>query len=369
MDIAKAFDTVSHAKLATVVKSYGINSEVCQWIKEFLSNRYQQVCVGDAVSSPVSVSSGVPQGGVIGPLLFVIYIDGLMKFISNSTRDVMLKLFADDSKLYGDESASLQEAINAFFAWTKNRQLRVAPQKCFHLSLHKNRSLTNPETFTINATTIENKTSVCDLGIIVNENMKWKQHCDYIYRKASQTSYQILKCFGTRNIWVLIHLFKTYIRPKLEFNSSVWSPYLKKDIARIESVQKRFTRYSFLRCGLTFSSYTDRLRQVNLQTLEERRLITDLVLLFKIVNDMSDMKFLDYFVFNRTNYNLRRNSLQISPLKNHNSDQWTNSFFVRVTRVWNALPEEIVKASSLSKFKSLIVKHDVSNFITLDSTY
>ena len=157
-----------------------------------------------------------------------------------------------------------------------------------------------------------------------------------------------------------------YARPLTEYNSSVWCPYLKADILKIESVQKSFTRYAFLRCGLSFTSYADRLRQVDLKSLEERRLLADLVLLFKIVYGISDINFANYFTLINSNYNLRRNSMQICPTRNHKNDQWRNSFFIRVVRVWNTLPEETVTSPTVSLFKMKLEKLDFSAFLKLD---
>ena len=368
MDIAKAFDTVSHAKLISVMKSYNIGIEFTNWLESFLDNRVQCVCIGKAVSSPRPVHSGVPQGGVVGPLVFVIYMDGILKNLGSRTNDVKMKLFADDSKIYSKNPEQLQVALNNCIAWTQNRQLKVAAHKCFQVSLAKNKPLPNNDTnYTIGMTILDKKISVSDLGVHISENLKWKEQCDLVYRKASRKCHLIMKCFKSRNIWVLLHLYKTYARPLTEFNSCVWSPYLKADISRIESIQKSFTRYAFLRCGLSFTSYADRIRQVGLKTLEERRLISDLVLLFRIVYGLSDIDFAEYFTFVTSNYSLRRNTMQIRAIKKHNNDQWRNLFFNRVIRVWNTLPEETVTAPTIMCFKNHVTKLDFSPFLKHDN--
>ena len=110
----------------------------------------------------------------------------------------------------------------------------------------------------------------------------------------------------------------------------------------------------------------DRLLQVDLKSLEERRLLSDLVLLFKIVYGISDINFANYFTLINSNYNLRRNSMQICPTRNHKNDQWRNSFFIRVVRVWNTLPEETVTSPTVSLFKMKLEKLDFSAFLKLD---
>ena len=352
-DIAKAFDSVSHNKLIHVLKSYGINDNVVKWLKEFLNDRKQQVCLGTTISSFLSVSSGIPQGSVIGPLLFIIFFDDIVTCVPQIYGRIGVKLYADDAKLYGTDQPSLQTCVNNLVSWLVDRQLTVAENKCFSLSLSKPRSNVPQANFLINNSAIISKTYAQDLGILISNNLKWSHHVNFIVGKAFSCSYQILKCFKTRSIDVLVKLFKTYVIPKLEFNSEVWSPHLKKDIDRIESVQRLFTKNAFKICGIKFTSYTDRLQKLNLFTLERRRLHKDLVLIYKIIYNLSDLKFYDYYVFAITGYNLRRHSLQIrlkNPL-NLKTEQYINSFFVRVVKFWNVLAEDIVRSPSISVFK------------------
>ena len=138
-----------------------------------------------------------------------------------------------------------------------------------------------------------------------------------------------------------------------------------KDISRVESIQRSYTKAAFRRCGIAFSSYGDRLRKVNLKSLEERRLIFDLVLTYKIVHGQSDLNFNNYFAFNNSSYNLRRHSLQIKCNKNHVSLQWRNSFFVRVVNIWNSLTENIVRANSIYEFKSKMNNFSLREFTKL----
>lgn len=175
----------------------------------------------------------------------------------------------------------------------------------------------------------------------------------------------MLKCFKSKNPSVLLHLFKTYVRPKLEFNTCVWSPFLKKDIIRIESVQRHFTRSVFLKCGLPLLSYSKRLKKLNLKSLEERRLFFDLILVYKIVHGMSDLNFNDYFVLAVTGYNLRRNTIQIKALRSHKNDQWRNSFFHRMPNIWNSLPDEVVRTPTLSCFKSRLKTVNLIPFLKI----
>ena len=132
-----------------------------------------------------------------------------------------------------------------------------------------------------------------------------------------------------KNIWTLLKLFKAYVRPKLEYNTPVWSPYLLKDILAIEKVQKRYTKIVCRRCNIPFSSYTDRLRKLDLLSLQDRRIRFDLITLFKIINNLSDLNFHSFFLFQVSSYALRNNSSKIVPKRYFTSNAWVGSFFDR----------------------------------------
>ena len=177
--------------------------------------------------------------------------------------------------------------------------------------------------------------TIRDLGVYISSDFKWAKHIDYLYKSASTVSYRIFKSFKTTNIWTLLKLFTTYVRPKLEFNSCVWSPYLKTDIFKIERIQKSFTRKAFLRCNIRFSSYQDRLDKLGIKSLQYRRITFDLILIYKIIYGYSDIKFGDYFSFKQNMYNLRGNTMKIelrSDFKNKNLLQLYHCFFNRAKK-------------------------------------
>ena len=126
--------------------------------------------------------------------------------------------------------------------------------------------------------------------------------------------------------------FRTYVRPLFEYNNPVWSPYLLKNKALVESIPKLYTKVIFRRCGISYISYQDRLYKLDLKSLERRRINYDLIFLYKIIHGLFCIKFQDYFKFTVTQYSLRKNSVQIIP--NHQTKPtnqlWQNNFFHRV---------------------------------------
>ena len=294
--------------------------------------------------------------------MFLIYINGIDICAKPIQGTGGLRLFADDAKFFSSNPSNLQSSLNLLTNWLQDYQLRLAKEKCSVVSIPQSSS--NPYFFLENSQILTSE-SIKDLGIIISDNLKWNKHIDYLYRNASVSSYQISKFSKTKNIWTLIKLFKTYVRPKLEFNTPIWSPYLSKDIEKIEKIQKTFTRYIFKKLNLPYSSYSDRLRQINLKSLEYRRLFFDLVFLYKIINGLAGINFHDYFVIKENPYMLRENQFKIeSNFKSFNSI-WHNSFFTRASKLWNSLPKTITDSKSLISFKKTLNKFNLCSIAPL----
>lgn len=361
-DISKAFDTVSHVKLISVLVNYGLNKCTITWIKNFLEIRQQQVSIGSFLSDPLPVWSGVPQGSVLGPLLFIIFINDITNCskILNPLGD--LSLFADDAKFFGTNQHLLQSSLNFVTSWTKDRQLKLAEKKCLALQICKPAKRKTSK-FTLNDYELNQSPNIKDLGIYISSDLKWADHISFIYNKASVKAYQILKTFQTNNFSTLLKLYLTYIRPILEHNTVLWSPWMKKDILKIESIQRNYLRKVFMKCGISFSSYSERLIKSKIKSLHYRRSIFDLHLLYKIVNNISDLQFSHFFTTKSTNYNMRGKTTKIYTKQTYNDPQWTNSFFARSVRLWNLLPDCICDSKTLKEFKTKLDNFDLSQFI------
>ena len=357
-DITKAFDSVNHRLLLQVLYQYGFNNQIVLWLQNFLTNRQQQVCINGATSSPLAVLSGVPQGSVIGPFLFIVFLNGITEFCSDK---VHMKMFADDSKLFSTSCNDLQNSMNLICSWLNQHQLVLAPHKCAVLKIKKKGVDDNSEIW-IDDHPVGQQLSVKDLGVFISSDMKWATHINSICHKASVRSFQLLKTIQSRNIWTFKKLFITYIRPQLEYNSQIWSPYLQEDINRVETIQRNFTKKAFERCNIPFSSYEDRLIKMDILSLQSRREFLDLLFLYKLINNFYDLDFNTFFSFKPRTYFLRTHSLQITLNDNFKSklDQWTNSFYVRTPKLWNSLPENIVKCKSITSFKSFLKTHFLS---------
>ena len=355
--MSKAFDTVSHPKLVNKLESYGIKGKILKWVRDFLHSRTQSVKVNSSFSKPLPVTSGVPQGSVLGPLLYLIYSNDIVDVLNNC----YVKIFADDCKFYlmtklMSNYLAFVDDMCKIFSWYDSNQLKIALEKCLLLQLGRHNE---HREYTINTTKINPVHSVKDLGVLITNDLEFSNHCSVISKKAFQKCALIHKTFSYKSRDFLLALYKTYVRPQVEYCSTVWNPHLLRDINLIESVQRRFTRSI---PGLSQLGYRQRLKCLKLETLEYRRLCSDLVQCFKIINGLDGLIFEEFFTFKSFRYHLRRHDKQLVEFK-FSSDVRKYSFSHRVARVWNKLPQQCVSAPSVSSFKNKLSCVDLTKFL------
>ena len=354
VDFQKAFDSVVHSKLIFKIRSVISNNFLLSWIHAFLSNRTQLVSVNNVLSNPIEVSSGVPQGSVLGPTLFLLYINDLVDTIKHS----QIMLFADDLKIFNLSSKHdlLQSDLNNLSLWSTKWQLPISYEKSNVLYIGNS----NPKfKYSLNSHPLDGFETGCkDLGIFMSKNLSFSVHCEKLVSTASKISGMLFRSFVSKDRKLLIKGYKTYVRPILEYSTPVWSPNLCADINSIESVQRRFTKRLLYGSNL---SYDNRLKQLNLQRLELRRIHFDAIMCYNIIKQ-SVLRFNDFYCY--SDYGRTRStnheSLIISTFK---SETKRHSFAIRSAYIWNHLPNEVKKAINLHIFRSKIEKVDFSRFL------
>ena len=350
MDFQKAFDTVPHKRLISKLKSYGINEDTVEWINNFLTNRLQRVNIKNECSEWVPVTSGIPQGSVLSPILFVIYMNELPEIVQSE-----LYLFADDTKIFYINSPNLcdgsvlQTDLNALVSWSEKWLLKFHPDKCMHMHLGKNQP--DDLTYFLLNTELKTVTHEKDLGVIFDNQLDFEKHICAKVNKANQIFAVIRRTFKHLDIPTFIPLYKSLVRSYLDYAASIYYPFKMKLIHQIESVQKRATKQV---PELKHLSYPERLKKLNLPTLSFRRVRGDMIEMFKITNGIYDEKvtnFIPFWTETTQRSSNRTNSLKIYPCQSR-SNARKNSFRVRITKIWNTLPNEIVCAPSLNLFKN-----------------
>ena len=358
LDFSKAFDTVPHQRLLIKLEGYGISDHVLNWIRDFLTNRSQQISVNGAKSSSAPVTSGVPQGSVLGPVLFIYYINDLP-----SVTEGILKIFADDTKAYSTvqsdaDSNKLQQCINDLTNWSEKWQLKFNSKKCKVLHIGKN----NPTySYTINDGDVTNNLSPTDfekdLGVITDPELNFDLHIQNQVKKARQLSSLILRTISYKTIDVMLPYYKHLVRPHLEYANTVWYPHLRKHIDAIERVQRNFTKHII---ELRDMNYQDRILNLGLPSLEYRRVRGDLIETYKICHKIYDPVSTNNLLnFASTNpasdsFDRRRGHPHMLTKISPNTNKYKYFFSNRVTNVWNSLPSNVATACSLNVFKNNI---------------
>ena len=324
------------------------------WISDFLTGRTQYVSVNGTSSEKVSVTSGVPQGSVLGPTLFIYYINDLPTVTSTPT-----SIFADDTKSHNqikeeEDSIQLQSCIDSLIRWSYKWLLFFNCDKCNMMHLGKNNkcyeytTCAEKQTTPLNVTTKEK-----DLGVYVDPLLNFKEHITMTIKKARGMSGLILRSLESRSSDILCPLFLSMVRPILEYANPVWCPYLRKDIDRVEKVQRHFTKRI---SGLNKMSYYERLESLNLPSLEFRRARGDMIECYKLTHELYDPLTTSTLFELDTNKSTRAHPFKLKK-KRFNTTQYQNFFTNRVINRWNSLPHSIVNADSLNVFKNRLDKH------------
>ena len=310
--------------------------------------------VVDGTSSPpLPVLSGVPQCSVLGPLLFLIFINDVTAQVSACCH---LSLFADDMALYRTihstaDFSIVQCDISSLSVWIRNNFLSLQPSKC-HAMILTHKRLPPPEgafpTLYVEGIPLTYVNSVKYLGILITSNLSWSKHISSLHLKASRLIGMLYrKFYKNAETSTLLQLYVSFIRPHLEYCSAVWDPYLVKDVEILERTQK----FGLKMCLKNWSSdYTNLLTAAKIPTLSSRRSQARLTHMFKTIHEHTD--FPDVPIERRTfHYHSRSdNSLAIKPFQCRCS-QFLNSFFPRTSTQWNSLPTSVVSQPAISAFK------------------
>lgn len=288
-DLAKAFDSVPHSMLGRKLRKFGFHGRFYSWLGSYLAGRVQYVKIGSTLSFPVPVTSGVPQGSHLGPLLFLIFINDIKLVI----RSVRFLLFADDLKLFTPvkslaDVARLESDLRAVEGWCAANGLTINIKKCQFMTISR---LDSPicVNYSIGGNLIERTHAIKDLGISYDSELSFRPHIQAISAASLKTLGFVLRNTKDFSSGTLQYLYVALVRPILEFASVVWSPYKSVDSLLLERVQNKFLKYMSIREG-TFSIGTfsaSRMRdQVGLISLKTRRLHSDIIFVSKLIRGL-----------------------------------------------------------------------------------
>ena len=359
LDFAKAFDKVDHEILIQKLKLHGIKGQLLIWIQNFLINRKQSVMVDGHHSTFSFVISGVPQGSVLGPILLLIYINDLQDCLKGSTAGS----FADDTRLTKsissiEDTKTLQEDLAHVVQWSNANNMSLHEDKFEFLSYQSpNSKLLRELPFTSEwlkynsstGQTIYPTNIVKDLGVHLSSDFKWSSHVNTIVNSANMMANWVLSVFADRSQTMMLTLYKSLIRSKLEYCCPVWNPSAIGDIQKLESTQRAFTKRIYICKDM---SYWDRLKKLGLFSLQRRRERYIIIHMWKMLHGLSPNDIGSEFYENpRLGIKVRIPSIKKSAIPSAKSI-YDNSFAVTGPKHWNILPKYITSKGTLDSFKS-----------------
>ncbi|KAF2346656.1 Reverse transcriptase domain [Trinorchestia longiramus] len=335
------------------VEAHGIRGNYSRWIRNWFTDRTQRVVIHDQASDSTLVTSGVPQGSVLVPLLFIIYINDLdVGIISNINK------FADDTKLCHRafterDRVTIQSDLNRLQQWTETWQMSFNIEKCSVIHVDANNRYFQHTMYDIPIETVQQQR---DIGVIVTENLKHDRQVEKIVKNASRIIGFTARNFEYKSKNIILPLYKASVRPHLEYAVQFWSPTLRKNINKMEKIQRKATK---MIPELRNLSYERRLQRLEIIFLEQRKLRGLLIETFKYLNGLNNVTLEGLFV---RDGNVRtRNNGQKLLLRNFTTYQAMNFFPVKIAATWNQLPENIVSAGTVNTLKNRLDKFWITN--------
>ena len=358
LDFSKTFDSVSHQSLLLKLESSGIRGDLLDWFRAFLTGRKQGVCIDHRYSNWTRVSSGVPQGSIPSPLLFIIYINDIGSNIKSK-----IKLFADDSVLYRDirtidDCRVLQDDLPTLAHWSNTWQLQFNVSKCKVMCL-STKKLTQSINYQINNTNLEWVPVFKYLGLVIDQKLTWRDQVNHASTKATKILNLLRRNLHHATKSAKSRAFSALVRPHLEYSAPVWSPHTKTAISKLENVQKRAARWIEAKWSTSDHcwnrSYVDCRHSLSWLTLENRRRLLTCCQTFKIFNHLDCINLNEHYTLSPCK--MTRSHDQSLLCKQARVNCYRYSFFINSCFLWNELPSEIVNCTSHTLFKSALRRH------------
>jgi len=371
LDFSKAFDTVPHTKLLHKLDHYGIKGPIHSWITAFLTKRTMRVVLEGEESEEATVESGVPQGTVLGPLLFLCHLNDLPDAVKSKVR-----LFADDCLLYREirsfqDHTILQEDLQQLEIWAKKWGMRFNAKKCYVLPTKAKSSYF----YSLDGEILQGVDQTPYLGVQISADLKWSNHVTNKCKKAGSTLGFLRRNLGNCPPECRRLAYISLIRSTLEYGATVWDPYLQKDIDRLERIQRQAARFVKKDYKSRDKGCVSRMLQdLKLPPLQERRRQQRLTTFYKIAEGhtaaLPPEKYLTHADKSRRKIKPKtlagcvtkniiakyaiNNSKGYKIPENNGTEQYLRSFFIETVVDWNQLEEKVVQAKTVAAFSAAV---------------
>ena len=347
LDFRKAFDRVPHHRLNTKLQYYGITGDTLLWIESLLSDRQQAVIVNGSQSTWRPVTSGVPQGSVIGPVLFLLYINDINVNIQSKMR-----LFADDSVIYRDihceeDHSILQQDLHTLADWSSTWLMEFNIQKCATLTITRKRKPSTHQ-YELLDEAIPRVDEYKYLGVIVSKDLRWTAQCQAILHKANKTLGLLRRTLSPCSKEVKTRAYQALVRPQLEYGSEAWNPCHTTVAQRLEKVQRAAARFVH-RDYRRDTSPTALISRLGWDPLHTRRLLAQCTMFYKVHYNFVNIPVPPFIIpapyISRHDHQLKYAVPQAT------IDAYKFSFYPRSIWVWNHLPGTAVTAPTIALFQ------------------
>lgn len=352
LDFSSAFDRVDHKILLQKLHNYGFRGALLKFIQSFLSNRKQRVVFSGVYSDWVPVTSGVPQGSVLGPILFLLFVNDINEGLSSS-----LFRFADDHTIVRcirshSDRVILQNDLDKVHHWTVVNNLPLNASKCAVVHFSRSTALGPVTTYFLGGVPIKVVDDFKLLGVTFSSSLSFSSHVDAVCKKISRLTGFVIRISKHMHFSALLYLFKALITPHLTYCAIVWNPCKTGLLDRLDKSQRKISKVLMYRnrsCPSNLS-YELRLNAFGLLKTGDLFDLLRLIFCFKLLNGLGPSSFLQYF-----------NPSKVNELRYLHSasrtDSFFNSVFVSFPRLWNELPSSVRSSTSLNVFKNACKKH------------
>ena len=354
IDFAKAFDTIDHTVLQNKLNHYGIRGLPLNWFKNYLDNRYQYVCYDGMESQRKEITCGVPQGSVLGPTLFLLYINDL----SNSSSYFKFRLFADDSSLFhtfdkGENRIQLGEVnkhLSDVVTWCEANKLTINVSKTNYM-LFKNRgkNILTSEQLEIKGKVLNLVDTVSFIGLNIDEKLNWEKHINNVCNVASKKAGILYRIRHYVSKKILVMLYNAFILPHITYGLEVWGAANKTFLSRILVIQKRITRVILFK---SFNHHSAPLfSELSILDVFKQYRLMIATFVHDLLNNKLPHRFIDYFSFVKHPYETRSNENKNITLIKVRTNLGKQSVSYSGAVIWNALPNDIRKIKSRKTFR------------------
>ncbi|MCG8034833.1 MAG: hypothetical protein JAZ03_22035 [Candidatus Thiodiazotropha taylori] len=362
IDFKKAFDLVDHEILLTKLKLYGISEETSTWFKTYLTHRQQQTSLHNVNSELKTVTYGVPQGSILGPLLFLLFINDLPLYI----KDIHAELYADDTTLFdiqgstSDIEKNLQQALNKLSMWCKYNGMVVNTEKTklMLITTSQRRQRMENEGLSLKYTNDALGTVGHEkvLGVFVDHNLSWSEHVKYLSKKIRSSIWLLSKIKNFLSLSHRVQYYKSYIQPHIDFCNIVWGNTSESNKTKIFRLQKRACRVIL---DYNIENTAEAMSTLGIMSVFDRIFFRKAKLMFKVYNGLAPTYISEHFELRQATENipsLRSSTSGCFIPPKPKKELFKQSMRYSGCLIWNSLPDNIKQSQSVESFHRKCIK-------------